>query len=77
MKGHALLIPGGRLACEFRHAYSTGKSATNRNLVHVQEKSFFTASLFYDELIMQLKATSVVFEYLGLNKPTQSSRIRG
>lgn len=40
-------------------------------------KPFFIASLFYDELIMQLEATSAVFEYLGLNKPTQSSRIRG
>lgn len=75
----AVLRPGGRVGLwtqtgilHCAKAHRTGFKCMFRET----SSCVLSLSLLYYELIMLLKAISAVFEYLGLSKPTKSSRIK-
>lgn len=76
----------GGLTCELRHAYRTvqkriGLDSNARSRKHCPKAlhpmfSPLFLFFFYYELIILLKATSAVFEYLSLRKPAKSSGMK-
>lgn len=86
-KASAVLQPGGRIdlwtqTCipHGAKAHRTGFKCTFKETLSQSFASYVLSSLFiyffYYELIVLLKATSAVFEYLSLRKPAKSSGIK-